>query len=67
MSNKKHPMLLLTDAISTHLKNKFHMVFSPGGVGRRHIVLKCFGLVLHRSEEAESVPEDGALEFWDAG
>jgi len=42
-------------------------VFSPGGVGRRHIVLKCLGLVLHRSVEADSVPGEVALEFWDEG
>lgn len=40
----------------------------PGGVGRRHMVLKCLGVVLQRSAEVDKgFPADDPLEFWDDG
>lgn len=37
----------------------------PGGVGRRHMVLKCLGVVRQRS--AEVVRGEDPLELWDDG
>lgn len=40
----------------------------PGGVGRRHMVLKCLGVVLQRSAEVDrGFPAEDPLEFWDDG
>lgn len=40
----------------------------PGGVGRRHMVLKCLGVVRQRSAEVvRGFPAEDALEFWDDG
>lgn len=40
----------------------------PGGVGRRHMVLKCLGVVLQRSAEVvRAFPAEEPLEFWDDG
>lgn len=40
----------------------------PGGVGRRHMVLKCLGVVLQSSAEVErEFPAEDPLEFWDDG
>lgn len=40
----------------------------PGGVGRRHMVLKCLGVVLQRSAEVDKgFPAEDPLEFWDDG
>lgn len=40
----------------------------PGGVGRRHMVLKCLGVVLQRSAEVvRGFPAEEPLEFWDDG
>lgn len=40
----------------------------PGGVGRRHMVLKCLGVVLQSSPEVDrEFPAEDPLEFWDDG
>ena len=40
----------------------------PGGVGRRHMVLKCLGVVLQRSAEVDrGFPAEDPLVFWDDG
>lgn len=44
------------------------IIFIPGGVGRRHMVLKCLGVVLQWSAEVDKeFPAEDPLEFWDEG
>lgn len=58
--------------VSTLFQNKTAdpcvKVVLPGGVGRRHMVLKCLGVVLQRSAEVDrGFPAEDPLEFWDDG
>ena len=47
-------------------KEGIRLCFLPGGVGRRHMVLKCLGVVLQWSAEVDrGFPREEPLEFWD--
>lgn len=57
--------LLLFNKIPFHPKSQTQL---PGGVGRRHMVLKCLGVVLQSSAEVErEFTAEDPLEFWDDG